>query len=103
MYIDSYNMSFPTATLFLDYLAEEGCLSDQALLLSVYPQTVGGRFVWGRKVQKKFSEYTPSDPQEGVKYVRRVLTPRLTPMSGNETGHKSVCIVIYLSFIEVFS
>ena len=58
---------FPTATLFLDYLAEEGCLSNQALLLSVYPQTVGGRFAWRKDVQEKFSKYKPPEPQEGVR------------------------------------
>ena len=52
----------PTATLFLEYLAKQRCLSDQALLLSVNPLTVVGR-----NVQKKFSEYKPPDQQKGVK------------------------------------
>ena len=89
MYIDSYIILllclFPSATLFLDYLAKEGCFSDKALLLSVNPLKVGGR-----NVQNKFSEYVPPDSQKGVRYVRGVLTPRLTPVSGNETGPKSV-------------
>lgn len=71
---------FPTATLFLENLAKEGCLSDQALLLSVYPLTVGRRLVWGRKVQDCFSEYRPPDQQNGVRYVRRVLIHRVTPV-----------------------
>ena len=73
---------FPTATLFLENLANEGYLSDRALLLSVYPLTVGGRLVWGRKVQNCFSGYRPPDQQKGVRYVERVLIHRLTPVSG---------------------
>ena len=76
---------FPSATLFLDYLANEGYLSDQALLLSVNPLKVGGR-----NVQNKFSKYVPPDSRKGVRYVRGILTPRLTPVSGNETGLESV-------------
>ena len=44
----------PTATLFLENLANEGCLSDRALLLSVYPLTVGRRF-FGREMSRMVS------------------------------------------------
>ena len=63
-----------TATAFLKFLNQQNYLSDEALLLSVYPLTVGGKLVCGRDVQDKFYEYLPPDRQKGVGYVRRGLS-----------------------------
>ena len=69
--IPLYVFSACAATVFLDDITKKGCLSVNALLLSVYPLTVGGWwYLWQRNVEKHFFEYEPPNRQHGLRCVR---------------------------------
>ena len=71
--LNSFHFVFSahSATVFLDDITQKGFLSPNALLLSIYPLTVGGWWcLWWRNVENHFFEYEPPNQQHGLRCVR---------------------------------